>query len=151
MMTWMKLKFAIGAGLLAMLAGTAVTSAISNSSSDEKPTILEIAQKSHKIYAGLTSYRDDGMVQTSGAGTTSTTTFNIRMQRPNLYRVDWVQTGGSFTSTGSVWSDGTDNYFTMGTDKNPKTDQPQKMASMQGIAIARATAIARARSSMLIP
>ncbi|HXR47314.1 MAG TPA: sigma-70 family RNA polymerase sigma factor [Candidatus Limnocylindrales bacterium] len=113
-MTWMKIKFAIGVGMAALLVGGVVTVAISQNSSDDKLTAQDIAGKSRDAYAALASYSDSGTVVYQIGSQQITTAFNIRLQRPNLYRIDWTQTGGISTTKGMVWSDGSGNYSLMG-------------------------------------
>jgi RNA polymerase sigma factor (sigma-70 family) len=136
-MTWLKLKFAAGVGVAALLAGGVATVAISQTGGDDK-LAQEIVAKSHDAYAALSSYSDSGTVVSQIAGQNVTTTFNTRLQRPNLYRIDWAQTAGTFTSKGVVWSDGSgDNLqitapdFLTATIGQKKNDQPQKMPNMK--------------------
>jgi RNA polymerase sigma factor (sigma-70 family) len=112
-MTWLKLKFAIGVGVAALLAGGAATVAISQTSGDGL-TAQKVAEKSRDAYAALASYSDSGMVVSEIGGQKITTAFNLRLQRPNLYRIDWTQTGGIATTEGLVWSDGSGDYSLMG-------------------------------------
>jgi RNA polymerase sigma factor (sigma-70 family) len=154
MMTWMKLKFAAGVGVAALLAGGVATVAISQTSSDDKAA-QEIVAKSHDAYAALSSYSDSGTVVSQIAGQNVTTTFNTRLQRPNLYRIDWAQTAGTFTSKGVVWSDGSgDNLlitapdFLMAAAGQKKNDKPQKMPNMK-TALALATPLSGSAASTI--
>jgi RNA polymerase sigma factor (sigma-70 family) len=140
MMTWMKLKFAAGVGVAALLAGSAVTVAISQTSGDDQLKPQEIAKQAQAAYAALSSYSDTGTAASEGGGQTQTTIFNIRLQRPNLYRIDWTGTGGFYTSKGIVWSQGTGDFFEMGAAGQEKNAQPQKMKDMQ-MALASATGV----------
>jgi len=127
-MTWIKIKFVLGVGLVALIASGAATVAISQTSNGDKLTAQEIAKQAVDAYAGLSSYNDTGKVVSEGDGQTTETTFNIRLQRPNLYRIDWAQTGGS---KGIVWNDGTGNYFVMDAANKIDSAQPQKMQTAQ--------------------
>ena len=139
MMNWMKFKFAISATLVALLAGGAITAAISQENSGGGgPTALKIAQQSQAAYAALSSYSDTGTATSTGAGASTKTTFDIRLQRPNFYRVEWSQGGGFYSSHGTVRSDGTGNYLSY-TGANAPI-KPQKMHNME-IAIGSATGI----------
>ncbi len=143
MMTWLKIKFALGVGLVALIASGAATVAISQTSDSDKLTAQEIAKQAVDAYAGLSSYNDTGKVISESVGQTTETTFNIRLQRPDFYRIDWTQTGKSINSAsplkmqtmqpakGIVWNDGSRNYFV--TDAANKIDfaKPQEMQSMQ--------------------
>jgi len=111
-MTWLKLKFAIGMGVAGLLAGSAATIALSQIDNGGL-TAQNIAEKSRDAYAALSGYSDSGTVITEIGNQKITTTFNLRLQRPNLYRIDWTQTGGLATTKGSVWSDGAGDYSLM--------------------------------------
>ena len=87
-MTWLKLKFAVGMGAAALLAGGAVTVAILQNSNGDKLTAQEIARQTQDAYAALSSYSDTGTNISTIAGQTITTTSSIKLQRPNLYRID---------------------------------------------------------------
>jgi len=144
-MTWIKIKFVLGVSVAALLAGGAATVAISQTGGGDKPTAQEIAQKSRDAYTALSSYSDSGTVVSEIAGQNVTTTFNTRLQRPNLYRIDWTQTAGTFTSKGIVWSDGGGDYlqitapdFLIAAAGQKKNDKPQKMPNMK-TALAMAT------------
>jgi RNA polymerase sigma factor (sigma-70 family) len=130
-MTYAKLKLAIGITAGILLAGGAVTVAVSQSSGDDKLTPQEIAKQAQDAYAALSSYSDNGTAVTEGGGQTTTTTFSIRLQRPNFYRIDWTQTGGLYTGTGGVWSQGNGDFFVMGAAGQEKNAKPQKMNDMQ--------------------
>ena len=152
--TWLKLKFAIGVGVTALLAGGVATVAISQTGGD-KLTAQEIAGRSRDAYAALSSYSDNGTVVSQIAGQDLTTTFNTRLQRPNLYRIDWTQTSGTFTSKGVVWSDGSgDNlqitapdFLTAATGQK-KNDQLQKMPNMK-MALALAMPLSASAASTI--
>ena len=142
-MAWTKIKFALGVCAVALIAGGAATVAISQTSNGDKLTAQEIAKQAVDAYAGLSSYNDTGKVISESVGQTTETTFNIRLQRPDFYRIDWTQTGKSINSAsplkmqtmqpakGIVWNDGSRNYFV--TDAANKIDfaKPQEMQSMQ--------------------
>ena len=138
-MTYAKLKFALGITAGILLAGGAVTVAVSQTGGSDKLTPQEIAKQSQDAYAALSSYSDTGTVVTEGFGQTATTTFNIRLQRPNLYRIDWTASAGSYTSKGIAWSDGGGDYFVKGkVNMNGATEQqqdakPEKMNDMQQV------------------
>jgi outer membrane lipoprotein-sorting protein len=143
MMTWLKIKFALGVGLVALIASGAATVAISQTSDGDKLTAQEIAKQAVDAYVGLSSYNGTGKVISESDGQTTETTFNIRLQRPDFYRIDWTQTGKSINSAsplkmqtmqpakGIVWNDGSGNYFV--TDATNKIDfaKPQKMQTAQ--------------------
>jgi RNA polymerase sigma factor (sigma-70 family) len=142
-MTWMKMKFALGVGLVALIASGAATVAISQTSDGDKLTAQEIAKQAVDAYAGLSSYNGTGKVISESDGQTTETTFNIRLQRPDFYRIDWTQTGKSINSAsplkmqtmqpakGIVWNDGSGNYFMMDATNKIDSAKPQKMQTAQ--------------------
>jgi RNA polymerase sigma factor (sigma-70 family) len=148
-MTYAKLKLAIGTSAAIILAGGAVTVAISQTGTDDKLTPQQIAKQSQDAYAALSSYSDTGTaVVSEGGGQPQTTTFNIRLQRPNRYRIDWSGTGGLYTSTGVVWSQGNGDFFVMGTTGQEKNAQPQKANDMQQ-ALAMGTGVSGQATSVI--
>lgn len=147
-MTWLKLKFVLGVSVAALLVGGVATVAISQTSGDSKLAAQEIAKKSQEAYAALASYSDNGTVVSEGGGQTTTTTFNIRMQRPNLYRIDWTQTGGLYTGIGAVWSQGNGDFFVMGAAGQEQNSKPQKMRDMQ-MALGAATGVSGSAASTI--
>jgi RNA polymerase sigma factor (sigma-70 family) len=153
-MTWLKLKFAAGVGVSALLAGGVATVAISQTSSDDK-LAQEIAAKSRDAYAALSCYSDSGTVVFEMGSQTITTTFNIRLQRPNLYRIDWIQTTGLYTNQGAVWSDGSGNNlqiaapdYLMLAARQKQNPKPQKMPNMK-TALAMATPLSSFAASTI--
>lgn len=133
-MTWIKFKFAIGAGIAVLLAGV-TTVAISQTSGD-RPTPREIIKQSQDAYAALTSYRDEGeSVATVGTAKVAPQTYSIKLARPNLYQIKWVQDSGFFSQTGIVWSAGSGNFL-----KIRPGNQPVKYSNQEG-ALAAATGI----------
>ena len=131
-MTWLKLKFVAGASVAALLAGGVATVAISETiRSGDKLTPQEIAKQSQDAYAALTSYSDSGTGVVNSSSTSATTRFNIRLQRPNLYRVAWTQTSEAYNSTGVVWSDGNGDFYVNATAGQEKDAQPSKLKDMQ--------------------
>jgi RNA polymerase sigma factor (sigma-70 family) len=154
-MTYAKLKFALGITVGILFAGGAVTVAVSQTGGVDNPTAKEIAGRARDAYVALSSYRDNGTVVSEIAGQNVTTTFNIRLQRPNLYRIDWTQTTGPFTSKGVVWSDGSgDNLqidapdFLVAAAGQKKNDKPQKMPNLK-TALARSTPLSGLAASTI--
>ncbi len=100
---------------------------MSQTGGGDNATAQEIAGKSREAYAALSSYSDRGTVVSEMAGQKNTLTFNTRLQRPNLYRIDWTPGTGL---KGVVWSDGSGDYLlttAAGQEENAKS---QKMPSM---------------------
>jgi RNA polymerase sigma factor (sigma-70 family) len=146
-MTHAKFKLAIGIAAGILLAGGATTLVISQTGGGGKLTPRQIAKQSQDAYAALSSYSDSGTVVTEAAGQTSTTTFNTRLQRPDLYRIDWTQTSEGLASKGAVWSDGSGDYLEMETDGQEQNAPPQKMQNMQ-MAFGSATGISSSATSI---
>jgi outer membrane lipoprotein-sorting protein len=99
----------------------------------------EIFYKARDAYAALTSYSDQGTTVASLNGLTITTTFTIKLARPNLYRIGWVQTNDSAYSTTttkpqSVWSAGDGDFLDMlGQGPKKQTNQEMALSSATGI------------------
>jgi len=135
-MTYAKLKLAIGIAAGILLVGGAATMVISQTAGDYELTPQEILRKSRDAYAALSSYSDSGTVVATIASQNVTTTFNTRLQRPNLYRIDWTQE--PVLNKGTVWSAGNGDYFQvtaadalMLATRQQKNDRPQKMPSLK--------------------
>jgi RNA polymerase sigma factor (sigma-70 family) len=126
-MAWAKVKMAFGITAGILLAAGATTLVISQTSNGDKWTSQEIAQQSQDTYAALTSYSDNGTVMTEIAGKNIKTTFNIRLARPNLYRIDSIMTAGPNSVKGAAWSDGSGDYFEM----KDAGKEKEKMKDMQ--------------------
>ena len=113
-MTWIKIKFALGVSVAALLAGIATTVAISQTSNSDDLAAQEIIKKSQDAYAALTSYSDEGKeVGSVGASDVAPHTFSIKLARPNLYQIKWTQDLGFYSQTGVVWSAGNGDYLKM--------------------------------------
>jgi RNA polymerase sigma factor (sigma-70 family) len=127
-MTHAKLKLAIGITAGILLVGGATTMVISQTTGDDKLTPQEIAKQSQDAYAALMSYSDSGTVVTEMAGKNIKTTFNIRLARPNLYRIDSIMMAGPNSLKGAAWSDGSGDYFETGTGKEKMKDMQAALA-----------------------
>jgi hypothetical protein len=88
-MMWLKLKFAAGVGVAALLAGC--------SESSDTPAVAtngrqEIAEKSREAYAALSEITAiAGRWFRKWRADQHALNFEIRLQRPNLYRIDWTR------------------------------------------------------------
>ena len=172
-MTWLKFKFAIGVGVAALLAGGVATVAISQTGSDDKLTAQEIINQAQKAYAALTSYSDSGKVVYVGGsvGTATpspikepeksdctvwrhvryllvTNTFNIRLQRPNFYRIDWTKRLDYPPAKRLVWSDGKGDFLVMGPAGQEENAKPEKMKDMQAAFTAANGSLPQAASTI---
>jgi hypothetical protein len=127
-MTHTKLKLAIGITAGILLVGGATTMVISQTTGEDKLTPQEIAKHSQDAYTALTSYSDSGTAVTEIAGKNIKTTFNIRLARPNLYRIDSIMMAGPNGLKGAAWSDGSGDYFDPGTGKEKMKDMQAALA-----------------------
>ncbi|HEY5233444.1 MAG TPA: sigma-70 family RNA polymerase sigma factor [Verrucomicrobiae bacterium] len=110
-MTWIKIKFALGVSVAALLAVLATTVAISQTNNSDDLAAQEIINKSQEAYAALTSYSDEGKeVGSMGTFDVPPHTFSIKLARPNLYQIKWTQDLGFSSQTGAVWSAGNGDY-----------------------------------------
>jgi RNA polymerase sigma factor (sigma-70 family) len=145
-MTYAKLKLAIGISAGILLAGGAATMALSggSGSGDDLPT-SEIFKNAQEKYASLTSYSDEGKTVTTLNVTTITHTFTIRLARPNLYRIEWEQSsetaGFKSTTKGAVWSAGEGDYLEMGGVAQKQASQEMALAGATGISGSAAATI----------
>jgi outer membrane lipoprotein-sorting protein len=139
LMTYAKLKLAIGITAGILLAGGAATVAISQTSgSGDKLSREEILQRSQGAYAALTSYSDDGKSISVLNGTTNTHTFFIKLGRPDFYRVEWEQSTESafYKSTGEkevIWSEGKGDFLEMLGKARKESSKESAFGSAAGI------------------
>lgn len=147
-MTWLKIKFAVGVGIAALLAGSAATVAVSQTGGSDQLTVQEIAKQTQDTYAGLTSYSDTATGVSEGGGQTLETTCTTRLQRPKQYRVEWISNGGLYQAKGIVWSDGGANYYVMDAADKYTAAQPTTVHDMQ-MAIASANGVSGGAASTI--
>ena len=130
-MTYAKLKLALGISAAIMLAGGATTMILSSDRVSGDLPSSEIFKRAQEKYASLTSYSDEGKTVATLNGMTLTTTFTIRLARPNLYRVEWEQpVHSSFTNKGVVWSAGEGDFMVMGDGEAQK--QAERESALGG-------------------
>lgn len=147
-MTGTRLKFIFGMSAAVVFAAGTRTLVVAQTVSNGKPTTQEIVKRSQAVYDALTNYSDTGKVVCESMGQTTTTSFKIRLQRPNLYRIGWTQPTDFFTNTGSVWCAGSGDYLLMGMAGQGKTPTPQKMQDKES-ALAGATGISSMAASSI--
>jgi outer membrane lipoprotein-sorting protein len=138
-MTYVKLKLAIGISAGILLAGGAATVALSGGSApDDGLTTGEVFKKAQETYAALTSYSDEGKSVATLSGTTITHRFSIKLGRPDLYRIEWEQSSesaGHKSSTAKqvVWSEGKGDFLeTFGTARK-ESNKDSALSSATGI------------------
>lgn len=103
----------------------------------------EIFKNAQEKYASLTSYSDEGKTVAVLNGMTLTTTFAIRLARPNLYRIEWEQpVHSSFTNKGVVWSAGEGDFMVIGDrDAQKQSSRESALGGATGISGSAAATI----------
>jgi hypothetical protein len=129
----MKLKLALGISAAVLLAGGAVTVALSQDD-DSQLTPQEIVKKSQDVYAALSSYGDEGKTVSSiGTTTVAPHTFTIKLARPGLYRIEWDQNMCFYDQKGAVCSAGDGDFLKMGDSIPEKSDREGALGGATGI------------------
>jgi RNA polymerase sigma factor (sigma-70 family) len=147
-MTWTKVKAAIATAAAVLLVGGVATLAVaerSRSTGASQAETQQIIKEVMDTYAALNSYRSSGTVTISSASgaTVTQSKFNIRLQRPGLYYIDWLSVPQS--TKGAVWNDGTGDFFLLNANMKAK---PQKMKSRE-LAIGAATGVSQQAASLI--
>src|SRR5277367_1467414 len=133
-MIYAKLKLVFGVIPAIMLASGTTTLVFSGEAMGEELSSSEIFKKAQENYASLATYSDDGKVIASMNGSTTFTTFTIRLARTNFYRIEWEQNSESSTNNNTgvqaTWSASSGDFLEMG-------NGPEKQDSRQ-VALAKA-------------
>jgi outer membrane lipoprotein-sorting protein len=134
-----KLKFALVVAQSILVACGAALLAVSCRQAADVLLPGEIFKRAQEKYASLTSYSDEGKSVGHFNGATITTSFAIRLARPNFYRIKWEQStestaGATKNKPQEVWSAGQGDFLDM------LGNGGQKQAS-QELALAGATGI----------
>ena len=115
-MTWLKMTLAIAAAAAALLLGGVATVAVSKTQSGGQLTPVEVHKKAMDAYASLSSYSDEGTYSFASDPIKVTATFNIKLARPNLYRIQYARSNTFsssdtvLTNQGVVWSAGNGDF-----------------------------------------
>jgi outer membrane lipoprotein-sorting protein len=119
-------KLALGISLAILLVGC------SKQANQSQNDIFKNAQEK---YASLTSYSDEGQTMAAVNGMNLTTTFSIKLARPNMYRIEWAQkVHSNYTNTGVVWSAGDGDFMVMGNGNAQKQgSQESALSSATGV------------------
>jgi RNA polymerase sigma factor (sigma-70 family) len=139
LMTYAKLKLAIGISTAILLVGGATTLVYSSDRPGGNLSPGEIFKNAQDQYSALTSYSDEGTTVAKLNGYTITTTFSTKLARPNLYHIEWSQMTGSAvysstTVTQAVWSAGAGDFMlNMGGTSTKYKDKETVFASGTGI------------------
>ncbi len=149
MMTWLKIKFALTVGVAALLAGGAATIALSQAGEGDNLPPKEIAQKAMDNYASLTSYSDSGKyISVRNGKTNIVTTFKIKLERPNFYRIEFEQTVFPAVPTrGAVWSAGEGDFAMFGENNFGMSGQTEELPDMKS-ALQRAALAGRGAANV---
>jgi outer membrane lipoprotein-sorting protein len=111
LMAYAKLKPALYIGAAIVLVGGATTVVFLSHGAGGNAAASEIFKNAREKFASMTSYSDEGQTVATLNGTTLTTTFAIKLARPNLYRIEWTQATEYFTNGGAVWSAGNGDFM----------------------------------------
>jgi RNA polymerase sigma factor (sigma-70 family) len=128
-MTRIKLKFAMGVTTAILLAGGAVTVTLSGATTnndDLSPT--EIVKQVQDKYASLSSYSDTGKTIVEMGNIKASTTFDIRLGRSGVYRVEWAQMTAGRTVKGAAWFAGDGDFLQI---EGPGSFKYSKMQTRQ--------------------
>ncbi|HVU07897.1 MAG TPA: sigma-70 family RNA polymerase sigma factor [Verrucomicrobiae bacterium] len=142
MMTWMKIKFAIGVSVIVLLAGSAATVAFSQIGESDNLPPKEIVKKAMDKYASLTSYNDTGKyISVRNGKTNNVTAFKIRLGRTNLYRIEFEETPFPAVPTrGAVWSAGKGGFAMFGENDFGSKGRIEKLPDMKSALLRAALA-----------
>jgi len=141
-MTWLKMKFAVGIGVIALLAGSAVTVAFSQIGESDNLPPKEIMKKAMDKYASLNSYADIGKyVSVRNGKTNNVSTFKIQLGRTNLYRIEFEETPFPAVPTrGAVWSAGKGDFAMFGENDFGSKGRIEKLPDMKSALLRAALA-----------
>ena len=119
--------------MLALCIGAAIMLAGCSKTAVQPPS--DVFKKAQDAYASLNSYTDEGKTVAVVSGMTLTTTFTIKLARPNLYRITWEQAVNSaVTNKGAVWSAGDGDFMVMGNGATLReSNQETALAGATGV------------------
>ena len=145
-MTYAKLKLALYIGTAIVLAGGATTVVLSSDGAGGNAATGEIFKNAQQKYASMTSYSDEGQTVATLNGSTLTTTFAIKLARPNLYLIKWQQKNESAfstttTKTEAVWSAGAGDFLDMGLGVQKQMSKEDALSSAAGISASASSSI----------
>ena len=142
-----QLKFALVVAQSILAAAGVAMLAVSCGEAADNLQPGEIFKRAQEKYASLMSYSDEGKSVGLFNGTTITTSFAIRLARPNLYRIKWEQSTVSTTSTTkskpqAVWSAGDGDFLDMlGKGGQKQASQEMALAGATGISASASATI----------
>jgi outer membrane lipoprotein-sorting protein len=141
-MAYAKLKLALGIGIGILLAGGATTVVLSSGGAGHGLPPDEILKKAQEKYASLTSYSDEGRTVATLNGMTLTTTFTVKLARPDYYLIEWEQpVQPIYTNKGAVWSAGEGDFLRMGNRTQKQGSKGTALSSATGISGSAAATI----------
>jgi len=118
-MTWAKAKFALALGATSLLAGGAITVALTSSPPDQI-SAPDILRKAHEHYRSLSTYSVSGKISLEMNDQRIVNNFSLPLARPDRYLIQWKRAPGSpplprsalrFANQGIVWSAGDLNFL----------------------------------------
>jgi outer membrane lipoprotein-sorting protein len=131
------LTIVVGAGMVSLLAAGPSQILRAQDTSQQQLTKEQIFQKSKAAYAALTFYSDEGTSVATLNGLTITQTFTIRLSRPNLYRIAWLNSYSSpfapKSNPAAVWSTGADDFLDLGWGAKKQDSQVMALAGATGV------------------
>lgn len=124
----------------ALLAGPTLVSIFATSRAlGQSPSAADILAQSRKAYGAMRSYSSVGGVRSTFGDRApqehATTTFTLRLARPDLYRIEWHQGLTKLPFDGAAWSAG-DGYFLLTpgqTKPGPAKDLDTALAMATGV------------------
>lgn len=90
-----KLNVFFGISMAMIIGIGTMTTTLSNCAADDNLSPGDIFKKAQENYASLTSYTDGGKIVATMGGTTTITSFTIRLARTNFYYIEWHRNGKS--------------------------------------------------------
>ncbi|HUZ07968.1 MAG TPA: sigma-70 family RNA polymerase sigma factor, partial [Candidatus Paceibacterota bacterium] len=139
-MAWSKAKTAIVVGVGILLAAGITSVTVKQLTNINVESSAEIFKKAQDAYASLSSYSDEGKTVAVINGMTLTTTFTIKLARPDLYRIEWKQPVSA--NKGTVWSAGAGDFVKLGSQLAQKeASKESALSSASGVSGSAAATI----------
>jgi outer membrane lipoprotein-sorting protein len=117
-MKYAKFNLLLGISVAIIFGSGATTVAFSSGAADDNLSPSEIFKKARENYASLTSYSDEGKIIATMDGTTTITSFAIRLARTNFYYIEWHRNSKSDSTMDAgfqaVWSSSAGNFLERG-------------------------------------
>jgi len=108
-MAWAKAKAAVVVSVGVLLAAGMMAAVVSGPSQDREAS--RILKQMYQRYALLSSYSSTGKTVEEIDNEIETASFTMRLGRPSYYLVEYEQHNPTYTNKGTLWSDGSGDYF----------------------------------------